>query len=158
MGFDGFRKITIEAVDTVDDELRDLLLDIDEEAFGSGSLNEWSFPPFLHHGRVYLARLDGEPVGMAELMRDWNDPQLAYLYGYAVLHDCQGSGIGTELLSFILSDISKKGFKRLQLTVHPENHMALHIYEAKFGMQRVMFIPDYYGVGEDRWMMEWRAE
>lgn len=151
-------KVTIEVVSRVDDELRDVMLTIDEEAFGPGSLNEWSLPPFLHHGRVYLARYEGKPVGMAQLMRDWNDPEMVYLYGYAVMHKYQGCGIGTALFGTILSELPQTGFRRMQLTVHPENHVATHIYEAKFGMQKVKFIADYYGEGEDRWLMEWSVE
>jgi ribosomal-protein-alanine N-acetyltransferase len=151
-------KITIEIASKVDDELRDVMLSIDEEAFGPGSLNEWSLPPFLHYGRVYLARFDGKPVGIAELMRDWRDPELAYLYGYAVMRDYRGNGIGTALLRTIFEALPRAGFRRIQLTVHPENHTAMHIYEDKFRMSRTQFIPDYYGSGEDRWLMEWSTE
>ncbi len=151
-------KITVEIVTQVDDELRDAILRIDEEAFGLGSLNEWSLPPFLHYGRVYLARYNGKPVGIAELMRDWRDPELAYLYGYAVMREYQGHGIGTALLRTILESLPRSGFRRLQLTVHPENQTAIHIYRDKFRMRQVEFINNYYGFGEDRWVMEWNAE
>lgn len=154
----GINKITVEIVTQIDDELREIILNIDEEAFGEGSLNEWSLPPFLHYGRVYLARINGKPVGLAELMRDWRDPELAYLYGYAVAREYQKQGIGTAMLRTILEGLPRAGFKRLQLTVHPENHTAIHIYQDKFGMKAVDFIPGYYGPGEDRWLLEWRSE
>lgn len=154
----GINKITVEIVTQIDDELREILLNIDEEAFGQGSLNEWSLPPFLNYGRVYLAKFNGKPVGLAELMRDWRDPELAYLYGFAVARDYQKQGIGTAMLRTILEGLPRAGFKRLQLTVHPENHTAIHIYQDKFGMKPVNFITDYYGPGEDRWLLEWRDE
>jgi ribosomal protein S18 acetylase RimI-like enzyme len=149
-------KISIEIVTKIDDYLREVMLTIDEEAFGPGSLNEWSLPPFLHYGRVYLARYDGEPVGIAELMRDWRDPELAYLYGYAVMQDYQGYGIGSTMLKFIFEGLPRAGFKRLQLTVHPENQIAIHICQDKYRMRKVDFLKDYYGSGEDRWLFEWK--
>ena len=150
--------ITVEMVSRADNDLQEIMLTIDEEAFGEGSLNEWSLPPFLHYGRVYLARLNGKPVGIAELMRDWRDEELVYLYGYAVAQDYRGLGVGTSLLRFILEALPRAGFQRLQLTVHPENKIAIHIYEAKFGMKRVSFLKDYFGPGEDRWLLEWNWE
>ncbi|MGE5581580.1 MAG: GNAT family N-acetyltransferase [Bacillota bacterium] len=150
--------ITVEIVTQADDYLRDLMLAIDEEAFGPGSLNEWLLPPFLHFGRVYIARVDGRVAGIAELMRDWRDQELAYLYGFAVAREYQNYGVGTVLFRHILEAIPRAGFRRLQLTVHPENHIAIHIYEDKFRMKRVNFLKDYYGSGEDRWLLEWNFE
>jgi Acetyltransferases len=150
--------ISIEIVTVADNYLREAMLTIDEEVFGPASLNEWSLPLFLHYGRVYIARFDGKPVGIAELMRDWRDSELVYLYGYAVALECQGRGVGTALLRHIFEAMPKAGFSRLQLTVHPENHVALHIYEDKFQMKRLGFLKDYYGPGEDRWLLEWNWE
>lgn len=150
--------ITVEIVTKVDDYLREIMLTIDEEAFGAGSLNDWSLPVFLYYGRVYLARFNGKPVGIAELMRDWRDPELVYLYGYAVARDYRGCSIGTTLLRNILEALPRAGFRRLQLTVHPENRIAIHIYEDKFRMRRVEFVKNYYGAGEDRWLLEWKMD
>lgn len=147
--------ITVEKVIKVDDYLREAMLAIDEEAFGTGSLTEWSLPPFLHYGRVYLAKYHGKPVGLAELMRDWRDHELAYLYGFAVDRDYRGLGVGTVLLRTIFETLPLAGFRRMQLTVHPENRIAIHIYEDKFRMKRLDFLKDYYGPGEDRWLLEW---
>jgi ribosomal-protein-alanine N-acetyltransferase len=151
-------KISVEIVTKIDAYLQEIMLRIDEEAFGPGSLNDWSLPPFLHYGRVYLARYDGEPVAMAELIRDWRDPELAYLYGFAVEKSYRGQGIGTALFRTILAALPRAGYRRLQLTVHPENQIAIHIYQNKFGLQKLEFIKDYYGTGEDRWLLEWNWE
>ena len=147
--------ISVAIVTKIDDYLREIMLGIDEEAFGPASLNDWSLPPFLHYGRVYLARYNGTPVGIAELMRDWRDPELAYLYGYAVAIDHRGLGIGTAMLRTIFEALPRAGFRRLQLTVHPENQIAIHIYQDKFNMKKIDFLKDYYGPGEDRWLFEW---
>ncbi len=147
--------VSIEIVTEVDDVLQEAILRIDEEAFGPGSLNEWSLPLFIHYGRVYIARCDGEPIGVAELMRDWQDPEMVYLYGCAITSRFRGTGTGTLLLRSILTDLPRAGFRRLQLTVHPQNQVALHIYQNIFGMRRIDFIKNYYGHGEDRLLLEW---
>ena len=151
-------KITVEIVTKVDDELRDIMLGIDEEAFGPGSLTEWSLPLFLHYGRVYLARYNGKPVGVAELIRDWRDPELAYMYGYAIDEEYRGNGIGTSLLRTILENLPRAGFRRLQIIVLPENQIANGLCQDKFRMKIVEFIKNFYGSGEDRLLMEWKAE
>lgn len=139
----------------MDDRLREIIIQIDEAAFGPGSLNKWSLPLFLHYGSIFIARFEGEPVGAAELIRDWHEPSLVYLYGYAVAPRFRGKGIGTIFMQSILEALQTAGFKRMQLTVHPENQAALHIYREKFGMRTVRFISDYYGPGEDRLLLEW---
>ena len=150
--------VSIEIVTEMDDELRDKILEIDEAAFGPGSLTQWSLPLFQHYGRIYIVRYDNEPVGVAELMRDWRDPELVYLYGYAVTPEFRSNGIGTALLRTVFEALPRAGFQRLQLTVHPENRAAIHIYRDKFGMRTVDFIRNYYGQGEDRWLFEWNQE
>lgn len=154
----GEPKITVEIITKVDDELRDIMLGIDEEAFGSGSLTEWTLPLFLNYGRIYLARYNGKPVGVAELIRDWRDPDLAYMYGYAIDEEYRGYGFGTSLLRAILENLPRAGFRRLQIIVHPENQIAIHLCQEKFRMKKVEFIKNYYGYGEDRLLMEWKAE
>lgn len=151
-------RISVETIVEVDDYLRDIILGIDEEAFGPGSLNEWSLPPFLHYGKVFLARYNGEPAGIAELMRDWREPDLVYLYGLAVAREYRGCGVGTTLLRTILDRLPQIGFRRLQLTVHPDNQTAIHIYQEKFGMNKIRLVKNYYGAGEDRWLMEWKND
>jgi ribosomal-protein-alanine N-acetyltransferase len=148
-------QVTVEPVAEMDDQLREIILQIDEAAFGPESLNKWSLPLFHHYGSIYIARYHGEPAGAAELVRDWHDPALVYLYGYAVAPQFRGKGIGTILLQTIMETLPLAGFRRLQLTVHPENQTALHIYRDKFGMRALEFISNYYGPGEDRLLLEW---
>lgn len=148
-------KVVIEAITEADEDLKNVIFEIDAAAFGPDSLTRWSLPVFLHYGRVYLARLNGIPVGVAELIRDCGDPRLAYLYGFAIAPTYQGRGIGTILLQQIIAGLPGAGFTRLQLTVAPLNQVALHIYQEKFGMRLVESITDYYGPGENRLLLEW---
>jgi [ribosomal protein S18]-alanine N-acetyltransferase len=151
-------QITVEVISNPDSDLQKKILEIDEKAFGPGSLNHWSLPLFLHYGRVYLARCNGEPAGSAQLIRDWEDPGLAYLYGLAVAEAYRNRGIGTFLLGSILETLPRSGFRRLQLTVTPENEVAIHLYQNKFHLNQLKFIENYYGPGENRWLLEWKTE
>jgi ribosomal-protein-alanine N-acetyltransferase len=151
-------QITVEVVSDPDYDLQKQILEIDEKAFGPGSLNHWSLPLFLHYGRVYLARCNGQLAGIAQLVRDWQDPKLAYLYGLAVAQGFRNRGIGTALLSSILESLPRAGFRRLQLTVNPENEVAIHLYQNKLHLDKIEFIENYYGPGENRWLLEWKTE
>jgi ribosomal protein S18 acetylase RimI-like enzyme len=147
--------VTVEVLTEMDDRLREIIMAIDEAAFGPGSLSKWSLPLFSHYGRLYIARYQEEPAAAAELVRGFHDPALAYLYGIAVSPRFRGKGIGTFLLDSILKDLPPAGLHRLQLTVDPGNQNALHIYRDKFGMRILQSIPNYFGRGEDRLLLEW---
>jgi ribosomal-protein-alanine N-acetyltransferase len=148
-------EIKIEVINEADEDLKNAIFEIDAAAFGPDSLTRWSLPVFLHYGRVYLARLNSVPVGVAELIRDYGDPRLAYLYGFAVAPAYRGQGIGTILLQRIIEGLPGAGFNRLQLTVAPENEVARRLYQKKFGMRLVELISGYYGAAENRLLLEW---
>ena len=148
-------QIDVEVIEEADEILKQAIFEIDAAAFGPDSLNRWTLPIFLHYGRIYLARQNGVPVGAAELIRDYGDSHLAYLYGIAVAPAYRSRGIGTTLLQRIIAGLPQEGFTRLQLTVDPRNEVALHIYQQKFGMRMIKSIDDCYGPGENRVLLEW---
>jgi ribosomal protein S18 acetylase RimI-like enzyme len=61
---------------------------------------------------------------------DDQTPQL----GIAVFPAFQNQGIGTSLFKTFLSAASQR-FPRVSLSVHPENHIAIRLYQA-FGFQQ----------------------
>jgi ribosomal protein S18 acetylase RimI-like enzyme len=61
---------------------------------------------------------------------DNQTPQL----GIAVFPAFQNQGIGTSLFRSYLSAASSR-FPRVSLSVHPENHVAIHLYKS-FGFQQ----------------------
>ena len=72
-------KITFRAVDKPSAQLIANILDIEQEAFGEGALNEYVVVPLVRYGKVYVAvDEDGVAVACAYFMRDMADISVAY--------------------------------------------------------------------------------
>ncbi|NMB11626.1 MAG: GNAT family N-acetyltransferase [Firmicutes bacterium] len=151
----GMLFIRIEEVDKVEPDLLQALIEIDQEAFGKGGMNEWFLPPFIRRGRVYVLWVEGkkQPVGVAECMITWGQPQCAYLFGIAIREGWRGQGLGTRFLREICRRLQGMGFLILDLTVSPDNVPALRVYRDKLGFKTIAFHREEYGQGEDRLLM-----
>ncbi len=125
---------------------------LEEEAFGRGGLNEWHLPFIGRHGRLFILKKDGEPIGLAELIKDWQEPETAFLIGFTIKKGERGKGRGYFFFKEIIKQISLE-IKTLYLTVSPKNLSALHLYE-KFGFTKEKFLKNEYGEGEDRWLLK----
>ncbi len=126
------------------------IIAIEQEAFGSGGMNHWFLMPFLRHGQVFVLENSGHIAAVAEFMRDFHNETTAYLFGLAVHQDHRGQGLGFQLLSTAHSSLRKQGFTKVCLTVDPNNTEALHLYCTKCNYVQMEFLPNEYGVGEDR--------
>ena len=72
-----------------------------------------------HH--VLVAYLEGEPVGIARLVRDGDTAEVAF----AVVDDWQGNGIGTVLVDRLGADARAAGIKCFHADVRPDNKPSL---------------------------------
>lgn len=146
--------ITFKAVDKPNPEIISSILDIEQEAFGDGALNEYVVVPFVRYGKVYIAAdEDGVPVACAYFMRDMADISVAYLMSVAVLPVFRGQNVGTALLNYAFSNLKRYGITRVLLTVDPANFSALSVYREKMGFTVLDSSKDEYGPGEDRLIM-----
>ncbi len=137
-------------LDSVDQDLVQQIINMEKVAFGEGGMNHWFIVPFIRHGRVF-ALVDREQiVAVAEYMRDFSQPTLAYLFGLAVKQEYQGQGLGYQLLVSAHSRLVRYGFTEVTLTADPHNQQALALYEQKMEFQRCRFLPNEYGLGIDR--------
>jgi GNAT superfamily N-acetyltransferase len=68
-----------------------------------------------HH--VLVAWHDGEPVGIARLVRDGDTAEVAF----AVVDDLQGKGVGTILADRLSADGRAAGIKRFNAQVRADN-------------------------------------
>ena|SRR6476469_3728805 len=68
-----------------------------------------------HH--VLLALVDGEPIGIARLVRDGSEAEVAV----EVVDEWQGRRVGTVLMEQLTSDARAAGIERLHAYVVPEN-------------------------------------
>lgn len=146
--------ITFRAVDKPDAQIIANIIDIEQEAFGDGALNEYVVVPLIRYGKVYVAvDEDGEAVACVYFMRDMADISRAYLMSIAVLPVFRGQNVGTALLSYALSNLKRYGITRVLLTVDPANFSALSAYREKLGFSVLDSAKDEYGPGEDRLIM-----
>ena len=146
--------ITFNVLDKVDPNMLVNILDIEQESFGDGALNEYVIVPMLRYGKVYAATdEDGDAIACAYFMRDMNNTDTAFLMSVAVLPDFRGQNVGTALLEYALSHLTQYGIKHVRLTVDPANFTALSVYREHLGFAVVDSARDEYGPGEDRLVM-----
>jgi ribosomal protein S18 acetylase RimI-like enzyme len=81
-----------------------------------------------------------EPVGVMRV--DRNSPTEAAIYGFAVLPDRQGHGIGRRALVQVTTELRREGVDAVSLEVSVENDYALGLYE-RCGFE-ALGTEDYY--------------
>jgi len=143
----------IELIKNADLELQRRLVYLENQAFGSGGLNEWHLIPLIRHGRVFAARKDQTVIGVIEYMLDWDNPRKAYMIGVSIAKEARGQGLGTEFIRRTLQALCHENVTEIELTVHPENLAAIRVYETKLGFKTKELRANEYGCGEDRLVM-----
>lgn len=132
------------------------MVDFGLNIFGELGMDEWGLVPQIRHGNVFILKEEDKKriIGLAILMRDWEDPDKAYLFDYAIAEEYQGNGLGHHFLTAISENLLEQGFKRMSLTVDVENMPAIHLYKDKIGFDIVKESKDEYGKGHDRYIMQ----
>lgn len=72
-----------------------------------------------HH--VLVALVNGRPIGIARLVRDGADADVAF----AVVDEWQHRGVGTILADRLAADARAAGIERLHATMHADNRSSL---------------------------------
>lgn len=123
--------------------------------FGEIASDEWTLVPQIRHGNVYVLTNEDKNrvVGLAILIRDWEDPDQALLNDITIEEYLQGQGIGTRFLHSICQNLIEQGFKRMSLTVDVNNKPAIRVYRDKLGFEIVESKRHEYGEGEHRHLM-----
>lgn len=124
--------------------------------FGDASLDEWGIVPQIRRGNVFLLKEEAHKkvIGLAILMRDWEDDEKVYLFDIAIADDYQGAGVGFYFLEAIIENCIDQGFKRMSLTVDVDNAPAIRLYKDKFGFRTIKREDHEYGKNEHRYEME----
>ncbi|SCZ77661.1 GNAT family N-acetyltransferase [Acidaminobacter hydrogenoformans] len=124
--------------------------------FGDLGMDEWGLVPQVRHGNVFVLKEEDKKrlIGIAILMRDWEDTDMCYLFDYAIAEDFQGQGLGYHFLISICKNLFEQGFKSMSLTVDTENVPAIKLYEEKMGFEIAEHRKDEYGKGHDRYIMK----
>lgn len=144
----------IELITTFDRETIRRLVELEAAAFGAGGMNEWQLVPLIRHGHVYVTRKEGKVIGAVQYMRDWHNPQKAYMIGVSIAQEQRGRGAGTGFIKETFNLLAAEGIKEVELTVAPANAAAIKVYEGKLGFTVTEFRRNEYGPGEDRLVMK----
>ena len=150
------KHLKVYLVQDFDLKLLHRITDFGLDIFGDLGMDEWGLVPQIRHGNVYILKEEGkkEIIGLAILMRDWEDFYKAYLYDYAIAEELRGLGLGYKFLKIITEDLSEQGFDKIGLTVDVDNKAAIRLYEEKMGFKSILYKYDEYGKGHDRYIME----
>ncbi|MCR8641049.1 GNAT family N-acetyltransferase [Paenibacillus sp. N1-5-1-14] len=144
-----------ETPDQLSPELLQTMIQLEKDVFGAdGAVDEWGLVPIARYGRLVLMYAEGDPVPMAvcELMRDYQKPDKAYIYGYYVRNDYQGKGFGILLLDYVFEMLQEDNFSEVCLTVKPSNVSAVKLYmRAGFTVKERR--AHEYGEGRERYYM-----
>jgi ribosomal protein S18 acetylase RimI-like enzyme len=90
--------------------------------------------------RFFAGWRGGSLIGFA-MLRGWEDGYETPSFGILVDRAFSGNGVGTALTHHALGLAIHLGCPAVRLTVHPENHRAIHLYE-KAGFQMTDTLPD----------------
>ncbi|HEY3374830.1 MAG TPA: GNAT family N-acetyltransferase [Candidatus Aquicultor sp.] len=149
--------VSVERIQEFNTELIEKLTEIEAEPFGDGGLNRWTFPVFIRHGAVYVLKHEGSICGVADIIRDWSNPGLAFLVNFVVIKNKRGCGLGTLFLNAVIDTLHNEGVRRVQLTVDPKNERATWVYK-RAAFHEVAYLSEEYGPGDDRLLLERELE
>ena len=133
-----------------------MMIELEKDAFpGLGAVDEQTLVPIARYGKLiwYRKRGDDRPVAVCECLRDFTNPEKAYIFGYYVRSDQSGKGLGKAFLQEVLEELRKDGFKKVTLTVSESNLAALKLYQ-NTGFTKVEDRLHEFGEGEHRLYME----
>lgn len=81
--------------------------------------------------RQYMASMDNKPIGMVSVNLDHGE---ASIFGFGVLPEYQGKGLGGEILKSLILELLKSQIESISLEVDSGNQNAFHLY-LKYGFE-----------------------
>lgn len=148
-------ELSLSRVRQPDHDLLVRLEAYDREAFGPTGLRTYDLAVMAQAGAVFVASLGDEVVGGCQLMRVLDEPSFFYVVGLYVIPSRRGRGLGRKLLDRVAEECGLLDGRGLLLTVSPDNAPALRLYKTA-GFIEEAFVADFYGEGEDRFILRWR--
>ncbi|MDO8736221.1 MAG: GNAT family N-acetyltransferase [Thermoleophilia bacterium] len=127
------------------------LVEYGRSALGDSALDEWMLPVIASCGLLYVGRVGEETVGAAEILGILDSGDI-YLEGFYIRPEMQGRGHGTELMLGVIDLLAREGFKRMLVTLAPENEAGTKLYD-KTGFREIDYLPDHYGAGRHRLLL-----
>ncbi len=93
---------------------------------------------------VFIYKINGKFIGEGALVLDTGVPNYTilhrrvYVSRMIVKKEYRNRGIGSEILTFLISKAKEMGFSEMTIGVDKDNTNALHLYK-KFGFTEVLF-------------------
>lgn len=129
------------------------IIKIEEEAFeGRGNVDLWIIKALIRYGLVFVVKIDNEIISIIEYMQSFNKKSV-FLYGISTLKRYRHKGYANFLLIETGKYLKNLGFKEIELTVDPDNEIAITMYK-KHGYIQDKFLKDEYGENIDRYLMK----
>ncbi len=122
----------------------------EEEVFGAAAVGRFNILPFAKYGSCYAIYNENDIICVIELL--FSPTNIAYLYGVSTNKNYRHKGYATKLLKFCMNDIEKYNIKSLELTVSPENDIAINFYK-KFNFEIIEYLENEYFENEHRLLM-----
>ena len=121
-------------------EIMQKIIELEESAFeGAGNVDLW----IIKGDKI---------VCIVEYMQIFNKKSL-FLYGISTLKEYRHKGYANFILNETEKILKDLGYTEIELTVAPENQIAIDLYK-KHGYKQESFLKDEYGTGIDRFMMK----
>lgn len=152
------KQFRVEIKKSLSPEEQKMLIDLENDAFPDvGAVDEQTLVPLARFGRLICCYEEGDqrPVGICEVIRDYDVSNRAYIFGYYIRSDKQGVGVGKYFFKEVMGLLKKDDFSEICLTVDVENTPAVKIYE-KLGFSITETRQNEFGEGENRYFMLWK--
>lgn len=131
----------------------DKLFALDHHVFGAQCFGSATMRQFFDiAGPLLQVAVEGGALIAYGLVLPAADPGVGWLMALAVDPDQRGAGLGEAVLEILLDQTARHDIKVVRLTVAPENHAAISLYE-RFGFTEERREEQYFGPGKDRIIM-----
>ncbi len=128
------------------------IIQMEEKTFGkNGGADIWVLMPLVEFGKVFAIIKEERVIGACEFMIS-EEKSEAFLYGFSIMEEFQGSGVGKKLLEHSEIYFKEKNIKYISLTVSPENEGGVKLYTKK-NYKVKSLEENYYGDGHHRFIM-----
>ena len=132
-------------------EIMQKIIELEESAFeGAGNVDLWIIKALIRYGMVFIVKEGDKIVCIVEYMQIFNKKSL-FLYGISTLKEYRHKGYANFILNETEKILKDLGYTEIELTVAPENQIAIDLYK-KHGYKQESFLKDEYGTGVDRFM------
>ncbi len=116
-----------------DFDLVEQLVQIEAQAYQGEALDIFELIAMLRHARVYVAVEYDEVLGYVYFMRNFDDPDKAFLHSVNIV-DPQGTPqLASSLLNISFADMKTAGIRVVEVNVDPTNYRALKVYREQLG-------------------------